>query len=304
MSGNWIALDHATPEKPEVFVMAERLKIDPDAVVGKLARLWIWADQQTYDGSSGLLCKLLVDRKAGVDGFADAMHAAGWLEVSEDGSLTFPRFGDHNGDTAKKRLKANQRQQRSRMSRSERDRNVTAELPQNRTGQNKSSGPVAEPKNLDSPKNRNGVTAAVTDVLSMIEANPDLQRLRAVSVDPVKDKAYEGSCLDILPAKNFDNCWSPFEETWKPARCSWVSKWYPKQLACKGVLLRGGNMAEAAIVLASVLAMQTAKASGKSIANKPGYWRRVVTKGNWSHLVTEETLTKAIRFIDSLNEAV
>jgi DNA replication protein DnaT len=51
MAGEWIKIQTVTPDKPEVFVIADRLGIDPDAVVGKLVRLWIWADQQTTDGN-------------------------------------------------------------------------------------------------------------------------------------------------------------------------------------------------------------------------------------------------------------
>lgn len=41
-----------TPDKPEVFQLSEILNLDPDAVLGKLVRLWAWADQQTIDGNA------------------------------------------------------------------------------------------------------------------------------------------------------------------------------------------------------------------------------------------------------------
>jgi len=39
MAGDWIKLEHTTPDKPEVFAMADTLGIDPDAVTGKLCRV-------------------------------------------------------------------------------------------------------------------------------------------------------------------------------------------------------------------------------------------------------------------------
>jgi len=42
---SWIKLEHATPDKPEIWEMAGILGIDPDAVLGKVLRAWIWADQ-------------------------------------------------------------------------------------------------------------------------------------------------------------------------------------------------------------------------------------------------------------------
>ncbi len=40
MAGDWIKVQHVTPDKPEVWQIADRLDIDPDAVVGKLIRVW------------------------------------------------------------------------------------------------------------------------------------------------------------------------------------------------------------------------------------------------------------------------
>jgi hypothetical protein len=54
MAGDWIKFDTSTPDKPEVFEMAAELGIDPDAVVGKLLRVWKWFDQQTTDGNAPL----------------------------------------------------------------------------------------------------------------------------------------------------------------------------------------------------------------------------------------------------------
>ena len=52
MAGDWIKIEHATPDKPEVFRMAMQLGITPEHVSGCLLRVWIWADAQTLDGNA------------------------------------------------------------------------------------------------------------------------------------------------------------------------------------------------------------------------------------------------------------
>ena len=44
MAGDWLKFEKVTMDKPEVFEMAGILGIDPDAVVGKLLRVWSWFD--------------------------------------------------------------------------------------------------------------------------------------------------------------------------------------------------------------------------------------------------------------------
>lgn len=113
MAFAWIKIEDSTPDKPEVWKMAERLAIDADAVLGKLVRIWIWADQQTLDGNAASVTRALLDRCAGVTGFADAMIAVGWLQATE-GGVRFLHFERHNGETAKKRALTRRRVERHR----------------------------------------------------------------------------------------------------------------------------------------------------------------------------------------------
>ena len=119
MAENWIAIDHTTPTKPEVLTIA--LTMDPplsaDDVVGKLVRLWIWADQNTYSGDetcNGVsVTETLIDHVVGVSGFASSLQNVGWLVISDAG-CSFPKFGDHNGRTAKTRKQTKRRVQNHR----------------------------------------------------------------------------------------------------------------------------------------------------------------------------------------------
>lgn len=140
MAGDWIKIEHVTPDKPEIFAIAESLKIDPDAVLGKLVRVWIWADQQTYSGNAGTVTRALLDRVSGISGFAEAMISARWL-VSRRGRLVFPNFERHNGQTAKGRALTSKRVARHK-AKTGNAPSVTSALPEKRREEKSSSGRV------------------------------------------------------------------------------------------------------------------------------------------------------------------
>ena len=102
MAGDWLKFEKSTSDKPEVWAMAEELGIDPDAVVGKLLRVWGWFDEQSEEGNAPSVSKMLLDRRVGVTGFCDSMVLCGWM--NDDGKeVTLPNFDRHNGKTAKNR---------------------------------------------------------------------------------------------------------------------------------------------------------------------------------------------------------
>jgi hypothetical protein len=109
MAGEWLKMECATPDKPEVFAITSKMGWDdPDLTVGKLFRVWRWFDQQTIDGNAVGVTASLLDRIAGATGFAQAMIDVAWLTVSEAG-LTLPNFAKHNGATAKSRAQTAKR---------------------------------------------------------------------------------------------------------------------------------------------------------------------------------------------------
>jgi len=102
MAGNWIKFDTSTSDKPEVWAIATKLNIDPDAVVGKLLRIWTWFDDHSEKGNAPIVTRALLDRRVGVTGFVTAMIEAGWMQEEGD-VLVLPNFDRHNGQTAKNR---------------------------------------------------------------------------------------------------------------------------------------------------------------------------------------------------------
>ena len=113
MAGDWIKFEKATLDKPEVFEMAGILGIDPDAVIGKLLRVWDWFDDQSVDGYAPVTLAAQLNRNTGCAGFTDAMQKVGWMEISNN-RLKIPNFTRHNGQTAKDRSLAAKRMAKSR----------------------------------------------------------------------------------------------------------------------------------------------------------------------------------------------
>lgn len=82
--------------------MAEILDIDPDAVLGKVIRFWMWADQNTENGNLNVTTSGYINRITSCPGFADALVQVGWLRRGEN-CLVIPNFDYHMSESAKKR---------------------------------------------------------------------------------------------------------------------------------------------------------------------------------------------------------
>lgn len=131
MAGDWIKLQKDTPDKPEVLAIASRLGLDPDAVVGKLVRIWCWFDTHTVDGNASCVTFSFLDRITGVTGFAEQVELVGWLTQSGH-DLYLPNFDYHNGETAKRRALGKNRVEKARSNANGNASCVTKPLPEKR----------------------------------------------------------------------------------------------------------------------------------------------------------------------------
>lgn len=113
MAGDWIKMRIDLQDDPAVVAISDRLEMDEFSVIGRLHRLWGWADKHTVDGNAANVTPKWVDKYVQQSGFAEAMISAGWL-VFENGILSFPKFDIHNGKSAKSRCEAALRQRQSR----------------------------------------------------------------------------------------------------------------------------------------------------------------------------------------------
>lgn len=102
MAGDWIPMRCDLPEDPAVISIAATLGVDEFAVVGRLHRLWAWANKHTTTGNAHGVTSEWVDRYLSTPGFAAAMHSAGWLRI-RSGGIDFPNFDRWNSQNAKQR---------------------------------------------------------------------------------------------------------------------------------------------------------------------------------------------------------
>ena len=113
MAGDWIKVRWNIATDPDVVLIAAATGLDEFGVVGRLHAVWSWADQHSEDGTNVRISSAFLDRLTACPGFAEAMRTVGWL-TGRDGSITFPAFAVHNGETAKLRASETKRKQSQR----------------------------------------------------------------------------------------------------------------------------------------------------------------------------------------------
>lgn len=166
MAGDWLKFDKSTPDKPEVWQIADALDIDPDAVVGKLMRLWSWMDDHTQDGNAPSVSRKLLDRIVGVTGFCDAVTDAGWL-VDDGKNLSAVNFDRHNGKTAKNRaLTAKRVAQHKQKSNDAGNDSLTEDaLPREEKRREENNKDTSPPPTPDDPIDPNEIANLYNEVL-------------------------------------------------------------------------------------------------------------------------------------------
>lgn len=108
MAGDWIKMRGNLWDDPRVAKIVDLTDSSEAAVVGALYWLWATADQHTEDGTMPGLTLKSIDRKTGVQGFAQALCDIGWLADHPEG-VRIIDFEKHNGSSAKKRCQTAKR---------------------------------------------------------------------------------------------------------------------------------------------------------------------------------------------------
>ena len=101
MAGDWIKMRADLETDPDVVRTSVRTNLDEFAVVGRLHKLWSWADKHSANGLLRVSSDY-IDRLVACPGFADALVEVGWLRVRRD-LLELPEWSRHNGVSAKAR---------------------------------------------------------------------------------------------------------------------------------------------------------------------------------------------------------
>jgi len=104
----WIKMNTGLLENPRVEAIADATGLDTYATAGRLLKLWVWVDANSEDGVGVMTTDERIDKRVECDGFAAAMRLVGWLS-GDAHSVTFVRFTEHNGATAKRRAQSAQR---------------------------------------------------------------------------------------------------------------------------------------------------------------------------------------------------
>lgn len=102
MAGDWIKMRGNLWDDPRVMRLCDLTDQGEAAIVGALYWLWATADQHTEDGILPGLTLRQIDRKTGVQGFAQALCDIGWLSDDPEG-VRIVGFEEHNGASAKRR---------------------------------------------------------------------------------------------------------------------------------------------------------------------------------------------------------
>ena len=169
MAGDWIKIEHALLNKPEVMGMANELGISEFEVVGHLVCFWTWVDQNLSAECpvvSGTMSGL--DRVAGLTGFCSAMVDVGWLELT-NGEVKIPNYDDHLSQSAKSRTLEAKRKRIKRLESVQMSGSVRDKCPENVR-----EIPVQEKRREEKSKKKTGTgTAGVLSLVSQeILADP------------------------------------------------------------------------------------------------------------------------------------
>ena len=209
MAGDWIKMRTNLDTDPRVIEMAAALGIPELQVVGCLWKVWAWADQHTLDGNAIRVTGVTLDRFTCVPGFADALRNVGWLQ-GRDTALCFPRFAEHNGQTAKKRAETKDRVAKHRNAQREPDVTRKA-LPEKRREEkiNKTAAARAavDFESLDLAK---AAEAASKLAKAIVEAKrPLLERSYLWSVACVSEVLCPGLCWEFatkIRSRKIEKC--------------------------------------------------------------------------------------------------
>lgn len=280
------AIDSGTWEKPEVFAIADTLKVSQgDAFMACLC-MWDYFRRNSIDGTVSGVTPAVIDRQVRLVGFADAAISVKWLEVI-DGGLRQPGFAYHlhgcdslkaykhrnrakksndkqalidalrvidqdAADRAEKLAHQNVREKRTiKKTESKRERETLTE-------RNGESQPCRAVPDLEVSETQESHRPESVNLIEFAKRFELLQQLDSVRVEQ-SGAIIIGSVISPDRIKR--------EEIERADTQFWLT-WYRDQLSAKTPMLRAGNAAEACFVLAAVLAAKRCK----NVDNKLALW--------------------------------
>lgn len=105
MAGEWIAVDLALDQKPEVQELIDTTGEPVEVVCFRLWKLWGWASMHCADGTARMTIPRLVRTCGGDEAFWQAVAAVGWLEIDETAAtVSVPGWDRRFSQAAKSRI--------------------------------------------------------------------------------------------------------------------------------------------------------------------------------------------------------
>lgn len=185
MAVPWIKMRKDLHGDPAVIAIASATGLDADSVVGKLHRLWSWADSHTTNGIANGVSAEWVDTLVSCQTFAKSMTKVGWLALTKRG-LSIPNFERHNGETAKQRALTQIRMKKKR------DGDIVTEASPDKTRQDKTRQESLIASNIAPTSNGEALSDAASAV-----------------ADAMKDFAWEDIRTDCRKVSEVVKCSTP-----------------------------------------------------------------------------------------------
>ena len=103
MAGEWFAVDCCLETKPETVEILVATGEPVDVVIGRLVRLWAWAQLNSEDGSLKATTAILARVAGGDSKFWEIVAGTGWIEIG-DKTITIAGWEKRFSQAAKRRM--------------------------------------------------------------------------------------------------------------------------------------------------------------------------------------------------------
>lgn len=119
IAGDWIKVEQATVDKPEVLRLADLLSWDRRQALGLLVEFWCWLDKNLSRSCPDFvrnMSRKSLDEVLHVPGFSAALEVIGWAKFDDEKAvMTIINASRHNGITAKTRALDAKRKKEKRL---------------------------------------------------------------------------------------------------------------------------------------------------------------------------------------------
>ena len=114
----WIQVHQQLKDHRKLLAAADELEIEPPHMLGLLTSFWLWALDNAPSGSLEGISNRNIARAAQwnkePDAFVEAMKSAGFLDITEDGTLEIHDWYEYAGKLIDQREAEKQRSRRRR----------------------------------------------------------------------------------------------------------------------------------------------------------------------------------------------